>query len=250
MQPDRNKNKLNLNFGDATGGLNGAQQWAELHLGSQLKHLSDIKWVSKWNLQEILAQKSKREFGSWIMQVSSTTVYEFEELRAHQLTQKAYNMHLDILRCNISTEGFNLPVALDLMKHKEQQDISSCIHCHEWVNTKMCLRSGSALASEGHLTDFILLHSHKWNLRCLWIVTSLRACEHATFYSVHLNDTSKRLLALQVCCAEACLIAAPLHLYFNVTFLFLSQEESTLQRFWCGVTTASYAGRKACEWGS
>lgn len=65
------------------------------------------------------------------MRVSSATVYEFEEVRAHQLTQKAYNMHLDILRCNISTEGFNLPVPLDLMKHKEQQDISSCIHCHE-----------------------------------------------------------------------------------------------------------------------
>lgn len=51
-------------------------------------------------------------------------------------SQKAYNMHLDLRRCKISTEGFNLPVALDLMKHKEQQNISSCIHSHEWVNTK------------------------------------------------------------------------------------------------------------------
>lgn len=119
----------------------------------------------------------------------------------------------------------------------------------EWTQ-KMCLRSGSALASEGYLTDFTLLHSHKWKLRCLWIVASLRACERATFYSVHLNDTSKRPSALQVCRAEACLIAAPLRLCFHVTFLFLPQEESTLQRFWCSVTTASYAGRKACEWGS
>lgn len=113
--------------------LNGAQRWAELHLRSQLKHFSYMKRASKWNLQDILAQKSKRELGSWM---SSTTAYEFEELRAYRLTQKAYNMHLDIRRCKNSTEVFNLPVALDLMKHKEQQDISSCIHSHEWVNTK------------------------------------------------------------------------------------------------------------------
>lgn len=72
----------------------------------------------------------------------------------------------------------------------------------EWTQN-MCLRSGSALASEGYLTDFTLLHSHKWELRYLWIVASLRACERATFYSVHLNDTSKRLQASQVCRARS-----------------------------------------------
>lgn len=61
--------------------------------------------------------------------MNSTTMYDFEDPKAYQLT--AYP-HMEILNCKISTKAFNLTLALDLnMNYKEQKTISSCIHSHE-----------------------------------------------------------------------------------------------------------------------